>query len=219
MIDWLFYQQYHFANACSQGRKKFVIYDGDGIYEWYEIIIFSGKVVSVYLLTDRKHVCPSQQQYWSFFICYLRRGWNFRVVSFIPGKSWILDTDKGPVKPMQLRGGTKCISWCHLWGAFYWLKWDNDWLGAWDNRPVNPMHPRETPPVSRFKRKNRWWGLEHEQFDLALLVVTNCVDFYGYLLFVTVAIVYWLQTREGSIMICNCTSNIFRTCWMIEGHF
>ena len=31
MIDWLFYQQYHFANACSQGRKKFVIYDGDGI--------------------------------------------------------------------------------------------------------------------------------------------------------------------------------------------
>ena len=24
MIDWLFYQQYHFANACSQGRNKFV---------------------------------------------------------------------------------------------------------------------------------------------------------------------------------------------------
>ena len=39
MIDSLFYQQYHFANACSQGRRKLVIYDGDGISEWYEIII------------------------------------------------------------------------------------------------------------------------------------------------------------------------------------
>ena len=59
MIDWLFYQQYHFANACSQGRKKFVIYDGDGTSEWYEIIIFSWKVVSVYLLTDRNYVSKS----------------------------------------------------------------------------------------------------------------------------------------------------------------
>ena len=59
MIDWLFYQQYHFANACSQGRKKFVIYDGDGISEWYEIIIFSGKVVSVYLITDRNYAPKS----------------------------------------------------------------------------------------------------------------------------------------------------------------
>ena len=40
---WLFYQQYHFANACSQGSNKFVIYDGDGISEWYEIIIFFRK--------------------------------------------------------------------------------------------------------------------------------------------------------------------------------
>ena len=59
MIDWLFYQQYHFANACSQGRKKFVIYNGDGTSEWYEIIIFSWKVVSVYLLTDRNYVSKS----------------------------------------------------------------------------------------------------------------------------------------------------------------
>ena len=29
------------------------------------------------------------------------------------------DIDEGPVKPMHLRGGTKC----------YWLMWDNDWLG------------------------------------------------------------------------------------------
>ena len=36
MIDWLFYQQYYFANACSQGRKELVIYDGHGISEWYE---------------------------------------------------------------------------------------------------------------------------------------------------------------------------------------
>ena len=27
--DWLFYQQYHFASACSQGRNRFVIYDGE----------------------------------------------------------------------------------------------------------------------------------------------------------------------------------------------
>ena len=39
MIDWL-HQQYHIVNACSQGRRKFVIYDGDGISEWYEIILF-----------------------------------------------------------------------------------------------------------------------------------------------------------------------------------
>ena len=59
IIDWLFYQQYHFANACSQGRNKFVIYDGDGISEWYENIIFSGKAVNVYLLTDRNYVSKS----------------------------------------------------------------------------------------------------------------------------------------------------------------
>ena len=27
--------------------------------------------------------------------------------------------------------------------------------------------------------KNHWWGLEHEQLDEALLVVTNCIDFAG----------------------------------------
>ena len=40
MSDWLFYQQYHFANACSKGRNKFVIYDRDGISEWYGTTIF-----------------------------------------------------------------------------------------------------------------------------------------------------------------------------------
>ena len=59
MIDWLFYQQHHFANACSQGRRKFDTYDGDGISEWYEIILFPGKAVSVYLLTDRNYVSKS----------------------------------------------------------------------------------------------------------------------------------------------------------------
>ena len=59
MIDWLFYLQYHFANACSQGRNKFVIYDGDGISEWYEIINVTGKVMSVCLLTDRNCVSKS----------------------------------------------------------------------------------------------------------------------------------------------------------------
>ena len=59
MIDWLFYQRYHFANVCSQGRRVFVIYDGDRISEWYDIIIFSGKVVNVYLFADRNDVSKS----------------------------------------------------------------------------------------------------------------------------------------------------------------
>ena len=42
------------ANGC--GRMKFFSYDGDGISEWYEVIICSGKVVSVYLLTGRNYV-------------------------------------------------------------------------------------------------------------------------------------------------------------------
>ena len=46
-------------NGC--GRMKFFIYDGDGISELYEIIIFSGKVVSVYLLTDHNYVFKSKQ--------------------------------------------------------------------------------------------------------------------------------------------------------------
>ena len=68
---------------------------------------------------------------------------------------------------MRLRDGTKC----------YWLMWDNDWLSARDNRPVNPIHFREDTSCFSLKWKNHWWGLEHEQFDEALLVVTNCIDF------------------------------------------
>ena len=91
------------------------------------------------------------------------------MISFIPGKSQIIDIDKGPEQPMNLRGGTKC----------YWLKWDNDCSGGGDNRPVNPMHLREDTSCFSLKRKNDWWGLEHEQFDEELLVVTNCIDFAG----------------------------------------
>ena len=71
--DWLFYQQYHFANAYSQGRNKFVIYDGDGISEWYEIIILSGKVVSVYLITDRN--CVSKPAVILEFLILLLTAW------------------------------------------------------------------------------------------------------------------------------------------------
>lgn len=59
MIDWFFYRQYHFANACSQGIDKFVIHDGDGISELCGIIVYSGNVLSVYLLTGRNYVCKS----------------------------------------------------------------------------------------------------------------------------------------------------------------
>ena len=38
---------------------KFFIKDGDGISEWHEVIICSGKVVSVYLLTGRNFVSKS----------------------------------------------------------------------------------------------------------------------------------------------------------------
>ena len=68
---------------------------------------------------------------------------------------------------MHLRGGTKR----------YWLKWDNDWSGEGDNRPVNSMHLRDDTLCFSLKWKKDWWGLQHEQSDEALLVVTNCVDF------------------------------------------
>ena len=73
MIDWLFYQHNDFANACSQGRNRFVIYDGDGICEWCEIIIFSGKVVSVYLLTDCN--CVSKSAVMLEFLYLLQTAW------------------------------------------------------------------------------------------------------------------------------------------------
>ena len=130
-----------------------------------------GKAVSVYLFTDHDSVSKLTvvlEFLYQVFVTY-GVGGNFEwVVSFIPGKSWIIDIDEGPVKPMHLRGGTKC----------YWLKWDNDWLGGGDNRPVNPMRLREDTSCFSLKWKNDWWGLEHEQFDEALLV-TNCIDFAG----------------------------------------
>ena len=70
---------------------------------------------------------------------------------------------------MYLRGGTKC----------YWLKWDNDWSGGIDHRPVNPMHLREDMSCFWLRWKNHWCGLAHEQSDEAILVVTNCIDFAG----------------------------------------
>ena len=70
---------------------------------------------------------------------------------------------------MHLRDGAK----------YYWLMWNNDWLGDWDHRPVNPMHLREDSSCFSLKWKNHWWGLEHEQFDEALLVVTNSTDLAG----------------------------------------
>ena len=65
-----------------------VSHDGDGISEWYEVIVFrSGKVVGVCLLIDRNYVSKSAVRL-EFLICYFRRGWNFRVVrvSFVPGR-------------------------------------------------------------------------------------------------------------------------------------
>ena len=37
-------------------ESEVFIYDGDEISGWHELIICSGKVVSVYLLTDRNYV-------------------------------------------------------------------------------------------------------------------------------------------------------------------
>ena len=115
-------------------------WNGCGRMEFFRMVwsyhLSRGKVVSVSLLTDRNYVSKSAV-YWSFFICYLRRGWNFWVSGIV--HSWKVvnnryqGIDEGPVKPIHLRGGTKCC----------WLKWDNDWLRGWDNRPVNPMHLRE----------------------------------------------------------------------------
>ena len=89
--DRLFHQQYHFSNACSQGRKKFVIYDEDGISGWYDIIVFSGKIVSVYLLTDRNFVSKSAVMLeFLLFVTYGVGGIFEWVVSFIPWKSSIV---------------------------------------------------------------------------------------------------------------------------------
>ena len=73
------------------------------------------------------------------------------------------------------------------------------------------MHFRENTSCFSLKWNKDWWDLGHAQFDgEALLVFTtrNCFCFCGYLLFVTVAIVCWLQTREGS-MLMICYYNIF----------
>ena len=46
MIDWLYYQQYHFGNACSQGRSlSFTA--GMEFPDMKFSFLFSGKVVSV----------------------------------------------------------------------------------------------------------------------------------------------------------------------------
>ena len=41
------------------------------------------------------------------------------------------------------------------------------------------MHFREDTSCFSLKWKNQWLGLEHEQFDEALLVVMNCIDCAG----------------------------------------
>ena len=81
------------------------------------------------------------------------------------------------------------------------------------------MHLREDTSCFSLKWNNYWWGLEHEQFD-ALLVVTNRIVFEGITGFMTVAIVYSLQTKEGGKRtICYYTGIIFRTRRVIEGRF
>ena len=75
----------------------------------------------MYLLTDRNFVSKSAVML--EFLHLLLTAWvefSSEWCRSFPGKSWIIDIDKEPVKPMHLRGGTKS----------YWLMWDNDWLGA-----------------------------------------------------------------------------------------
>ena len=69
------YEGYHSFrgswNGC--GRMKLLIYDGGGIFRMvWSYHVFRGKVVSVYLLTDRN------DQYSSNIgvPCFFRRGWN-----------------------------------------------------------------------------------------------------------------------------------------------
>ena len=104
--EWYEYYRSFTASWNGCGRMKFLTYDGDGISEWYEVIICSRKAVSVHLLTDRIY---AYQLYitviWEFLTCYFRRGRNFRVVSFVPGKSWVIDIDKEPRKPNALWRG------------------------------------------------------------------------------------------------------------------
>ena len=65
------------------GELSFSFTTGIEFPNGVKLYFFSGKVVSVYscLLTDRNYV--SKSAVIMEFICYVRRGWNFRVVSGI----------------------------------------------------------------------------------------------------------------------------------------
>ena len=161
----------------------------------YHFFRESRECISVDWSWWRNHVSSNNGV--SLFLTYVVGGIFESVVSFISGKSWIIDIDKESDRSMHLRGSTKC----------YWLMWDNDWLGAWVPR-VCSWSGRTIGEIWGMNSlmKHYWW--------------LRLGWFCGYLLFVTVAIVYWFQTREGSkMMTCYYTSNIFRTWWMIEGHF
>ena len=108
---------------------------------------------------------------------------------------------------MHLRGGTKCN----------WLMWGNDWLSA----GVPCICGWNGIRLVRFGAWAVWWSI---------IVGYELCWFGGYLLLMTVAMVYWSQTREGTIMmIYYYTSNICRmkfsfffpgkslvyTCWLI----
>lgn len=57
------------------------------------------------------------------------------------------------------------------------------------------------------------WGMHS---SMSIIDGYESYWFCGYLFLVTVAIVYWLKTREGSILIiCYYTSVIFRSWWMV----
>ena len=90
---------------------------------------------------------------------------------------------------MHFRDGTPCLS---LKGMI---------SGTWPGGEL----------VRQGRRLCRPWG-----YGEALWVVTNFVDFTGISCEWLITIVYWLQTREGSIlMISYYTSIILRTWWMV----
>ena len=49
MTDWLFYQQHHFANACSQGKISLSFTTGMEFPNGMKLSFCSGKDVSVYV--------------------------------------------------------------------------------------------------------------------------------------------------------------------------
>ena len=154
------------------------------------MIYFSGKVASWNLLTDRNYrrIQVSSNIGVSLFVTYGVGGIFEWGVSSIPGKSCGIDIDKhSPWNQCTSGVAPSATGWCGIT-----IGWVPEFL------------------VFVAETEERLVGSGAWTVGWSIIGGHELHWFCGYLLFVTVAIVYWLQTREGSkMMICYYTSIIF----------